>query len=421
MLLLYYSVFGRYTRLASCDIWGTKEVDFLGLDDFSSPYQDEEVVSRTPTLAQLNSEDSLPVCETLYPPIDLNLPAPQAQTPQLPSHSKRLLVPNQGFGSMWPSPSASSRPSYSRPPDFPEGSQKATRPVPSCTETMAKAQNYLSLTQDHSQTQSKSVGRGTKMAAPGSLGIDFVRKAKVRVSSVYRAPADLPSQTDFKGSDPPLAHCQPEEEKASTSTLVGLTAATASSSPSMAGFEKKTEGVVKREIPGGCPASLPQLVEANQALKSSNSGPTSLEDVTGASSESGVLGVADPEQGKEEEHNYSLFLTRSGLTGRSHSQLEEDEDEEDEDEGEEDEGDGLELDDEDHDEGFGSEHELSENDEEEEEEDEDYEADKDDDMSDAFSEPGLLLVENFFFDRFPSMFPLSSSNFRSFLISSPRL
>uniref|UniRef100_A0A3P9L7N9 Creb3 regulatory factor n=1 Tax=Oryzias latipes TaxID=8090 RepID=A0A3P9L7N9_ORYLA len=220
----YWEDLTRYTRLASCDIWGTKEVDFLGLDDFSSPYQDEEVVSRTPTLAQLNSEDSLPVCETLYPPIDLNLPAPQAQTPQLPSHSKR-------------------------------------------------------------------------------------------------ASADLPSQTDFKGSDP--------------------------------------------EIPGGCPASLPQLVEANQALKSSNSGPTSLEDVAGASGESGVLGVADPEQGKEEEHNYSLFLTRK-----------------------EDEGDGLELDDEDHDEGFGSEHELSENDEEEEEEDEDYEADKDDDMSDAFSEPG---------------------------------
>uniref|UniRef100_A0A3B3BN51 Creb3 regulatory factor n=1 Tax=Oryzias melastigma TaxID=30732 RepID=A0A3B3BN51_ORYME len=283
----YWEDLTRYTRLASCDIWGTKEVDFLGLDDFSSPYQDEEVVSRTPTLAQLNSEDSLPVCETLYPPIDLNLPAPQTQPPQLPSHSKRLLVPNQGSGSVWPSPSASSRPSR------------------------------------------------TKMAALGSHGTDFVRKAKVRVSSVYRAQADLPSQTDFKG------------------------------------FEKKTEGIVKREIPGGCSASLPQLVEANPALKSSNSGPTSREGVAGASGEGGVLGVADPEQGKEEEHNYSLFLTRK-----------------------EDEGDGLELDDEDHDEGFGSEHELSENDdEEEEEEDEDYEADKDDDMSDAFSEPGSLLFQ----------------------------
>ncbi|XP_024122418.1 CREB3 regulatory factor [Oryzias melastigma] len=387
----YWEDLTRYTRLASCDIWGTKEVDFLGLDDFSSPYQDEEVVSRTPTLAQLNSEDSLPVCETLYPPIDLNLPAPQTQPPQLPSHSKRLLVPNQGSGSVWPSPSASSRPSRSRPPDFPEGSQKATRPVPSSTETMAKAQNYLSLTQDHSQTPGKPAGRGAKMAALGSHGTDFVRKAKVRVSSVYRAQADLPSQTDFKGSEPPLPHSQPQEEKASTSTLVGLpvAAAAASSSASTASFEKKTEGIVKREIPGGCSASLPQLVEANPALKSSNSGPTSREGVAGASGEGGVLGVADPEQGKEEEHNYSLFLTRSGLAGRGHSQLEEDEDEEDEDEGEEDEGDGLELDDEDHDEGFGSEHELSENDdEEEEEEDEDYEADKDDDMSDAFSEPG---------------------------------
>uniref|UniRef100_A0A8C3FPD6 CREB3 regulatory factor n=1 Tax=Chrysemys picta bellii TaxID=8478 RepID=A0A8C3FPD6_CHRPI len=45
----------KYTKLTSCDIWGTKEVDYLGLDDFSSPYQDEEVISKTPTLAQLNN------------------------------------------------------------------------------------------------------------------------------------------------------------------------------------------------------------------------------------------------------------------------------------------------------------------------------------------------------------------------------
>lgn len=62
----YWEDLTRYTRLTSCDIWGTKEVDFLGLDDFSSPYQDEEVIGRTPTLAQLNGEDSQPVCETLY-------------------------------------------------------------------------------------------------------------------------------------------------------------------------------------------------------------------------------------------------------------------------------------------------------------------------------------------------------------------
>ncbi|KAK2542606.1 Crebrf [Columba guinea] len=58
----------KYTKLTSCDIWGTKEVDYLGLDDFSSPYQDEEVISKTPTLAQLNSEDSQPVSDSLYYP-----------------------------------------------------------------------------------------------------------------------------------------------------------------------------------------------------------------------------------------------------------------------------------------------------------------------------------------------------------------
>ncbi|XP_078087272.1 CREB3 regulatory factor isoform X1 [Mustelus asterias] len=58
----------KYTKLTSYDIWGTKEVDFLGLDDFSSPYQNEEVISRTPTLAQLNCEDSQPVLDSLYHP-----------------------------------------------------------------------------------------------------------------------------------------------------------------------------------------------------------------------------------------------------------------------------------------------------------------------------------------------------------------
>ncbi|KAM9728100.1 CREB3 regulatory factor isoform 2-T2 [Menidia menidia] len=396
----YWEDLTRYTRLASCDIWGTKEVDFLGLDDFSSPYQDEEVIGRTPTLAQLNSEDSLPVSEALYHPVDLSLPAPPPQplTPQLPSHSKRILVPGQGSGpgSVRPSPSAtsSSRPSRSLLPDFPEGSQKATRPVPSSTETMAKTQSHLSLTQDQSHPQNKPAGRGTKIAFPASQGSDFVRKAKVRISSVHRALADRPPQPDLEGSDSSSSLSQPPDEKASTSasaTLVGPPAAAASSSGSLAGFERKAEGAARRETPAAWSASVPQLVEGSQAAEGSTSGLVSSDGAVGANcgGNGGVLVVEDSEQSKEEEHNYSLFLTRSGLVNRAHSQLEEDEDEDDEDEVEEGEGDGLDLDDEDHDEGFGSEHELSENDdEEEEEEDEDYEADKDDDMSDAFSEPG---------------------------------
>ncbi|XP_018547281.1 CREB3 regulatory factor [Lates calcarifer] len=398
----YWEDLTRYTRLASCDIWGTKEVDFLGLDDFSSPYQDEEVISRTPTLAQLNSEDSQPVCEALYPPVDLTLPAPQPQpqSSQFPCHSKRPLVPGQGLGPSSArsstSSTSSSRPSRSLLPDFPEGSQKATRPVPSSTETMAKTQNHLSFTQDHGQAQSKPQGRGTKMAAPTSHGSDFVRKAKVRVSAVHKAQPDMPSQTDFERSDPPLPLSQPQDEKASTSasaTLVGLPGAVAGGSGSLTGFERRAEGTGRREGPVGWSATMPQLVEASQALEGSTSGLVSSGDsmagASGGGGGGGVLVVEGTEKSKEEEHNYSLFLTRSRLAGRALSQLEEDEEEEDEEEAEEEEGDGLEPDDEDHDEGFGSEHELSENEEEEEEEeDEDYEADKDDDMSDAFSEPG---------------------------------
>ncbi|XP_031136543.1 CREB3 regulatory factor isoform X1 [Sander lucioperca] len=393
----YWEDVTRYTRLASCDIWGTKEVDFLGLDDFSSPYQDEEVIGRTPTLAQLNSEDSLPVCETLYPPTDLTLPAPQLQPSQLSCHNKRPLVPGQGLGpgTARPSPSStsSSRPSHSLLPDFPETSQKATRPVPSSTETMAKTQNLLRLTQDHGQAQTKHQGRETKMAAPSSHSTDFVRKAKVRVHKIQ---PEMPSQTDFERSDPPLPLSQPQDEKACTSasaTLVVIPVAAASGSASLTSFEKRAEGTGRREILVGLSATVPQLVEVSQAMEGSTSGLVSSSDsVAGASGGGGVLVVEGTEKSKEEEHNYSLFLTRSRLAGRVHSQLEEEEEEEEEEDdeeeaAEEEEGDGLELDDEDHDEGFGSEHELSDN-EEDEEEDEDYEADKDDDMSDAFSEPG---------------------------------
>ncbi|XP_074528158.1 CREB3 regulatory factor [Halichoeres trimaculatus] len=395
----YWEDLTRYTRLASCDIWGTKEVDFLGLDDFSSPYQDEEVIGRTPTLAQLNSEDSQSVCEALYPPADLILPAPQPQ-PQssvFPCHGKRPLVPSHGSGPgsarLSPSTTSSSRPSRSLLLDFPESPQKATRPVPSSTETMAKTQSLLSPTQDHSQAH-KAQGRGAKMAAPTSPGSDFVRKAKVRVSTVLKTQPDKPSQTDFERSDPPLPLPQPPEEKASTSAsaaLVGIPAATAGGSGSLTSFERRPEGAVKREMPVGWSASVPQLMETNQVEDSSTSGLVGGgESVAGVSG--GVLVGEGTEKSKEEEHNYSLFLTRSRLAARAHSQLEEDEEEDEDEEAEEEdeeEGDGLELDDEDHDEGFGSEHELSENEEEEdEEEDEDYEADKDDDMSDAFSEPG---------------------------------
>lgn len=246
------------------------------------------------------------------------------------------------------------------------------------------------------------------MAGPTSHSSDFVRKAKVRVTAVHKTQPDKPSQTDFERSEAPLPLSQPQDKKASTltsATLVGLPDATASGSGILASFERRAEGTVKREMPVGWPATVPHLVEASQALEGSTSGLASGGGDSVAGASGGSVLAEGTEKSKEEEHNYSLFLTRR-LAGRAHSQLEadEEEEEEDEEEAEEEDGDGLELDDEDHDEGFGSEHELSENEEEEdEEEDEDYEADKDDDMSDAFSEPGknpvvfLLLVTTFHF------------------------
>lgn len=377
----YWEDLTRYTRLASCDIWGTKEVDFLGLDDFSSPYQDEEVIGRTPTLAQLNSEDSQPVCETLYPPpTDLGMPPLQSQPQlsQVPGPNKRSLVSGQGLGAARTAPNSSLRSLRSFLPDIPEGPQKATRPVASSTETMSKTQGQVSLTLDPAMTQAKQSGQGAKMAAPASNCTDFVRKAKVRVSPVLKSQPDFTFKTPFEKSDPPVS--QPRDEKASTSSSVPPMG-----SPS--GSEIRPEGTVR-------PASVPQVEEATQALEGSTLGLVSGGNSTAGAST--VLVVEGSEKSKEEEHNYSLFLTRSRLAGRSLSQLDEEEEEEEEEVEEEEveeveeveEEEGLELDDEDHDEGFGSEHELSENEEEDEEDDEDYEADKDDDMSDAFSEQG---------------------------------
>ncbi|XP_054611773.1 CREB3 regulatory factor [Dunckerocampus dactyliophorus] len=368
----YWEDLTRYTRLASCDIWGTKEVDFLGIDDFSSPYQDEEVIGRTPTLAQLNSEDSQPVCEALYPPVDLTPPAPPLPPTQPACPYKRPPLLGSGPGLSRPSASSSSsRHCRNLLLDFPEGFQKATRPVPSSTETMTKTQHPLSPAPEHSHVPVKVQGRASKMASPASSSCDFVRKAKVRVSTAYKSQADAPSQTYFERLD------APHDNMASTS--------------SSGSFERRAEPSRRRETTAVWSAA-PQLLEACPDLEGGASAASSGEVVGGASGGEGT-DVVDGTEKSKEEHNYSLFLTQSRLAGRSHSQLvEEEEEEEDEEEEaeeeeeeEEEEGDGLELDDEDHDEGFGSEHELSDN---EEDEDEDYEADKDDDMSDAFSEQG---------------------------------
>ncbi|CAL9685292.1 unnamed protein product [Knipowitschia caucasica] len=322
----YWEDLTRYTRLTSSDIWGTKEVDFLGLDDFSSPYQNEEVIGRTPTLAQLNSEDSQPVSENLCHPTDLPPLLPPPPVFQLPAPKKRPPVSGQGPGAP--------RLTHNLIPDIPEGPQRPTRPVASCTETMSKTQVKL------------DPDPITKQKTP-AYNTDFVRKAKVRVSSVPKTDV-TPPEHDEK-PDPTLGR----EEKASISM-----------------------GPPSVSVCGG-----PVLSATPPEASAPAEGPASGLVVSAAAA------VENSEKSKEEEHNYSLFLTRSRLSQRLSPEDEEDDEEAEEEEEEEEEEHDDEDHDEDHDEGFGSDHELlSDNDDED--DDDDYEADKDDDMSDAFSEPG---------------------------------
>ncbi|XP_052444640.1 CREB3 regulatory factor isoform X1 [Carassius gibelio] len=349
----YWEDLTKYTRLTSCDIWGTKEVDFLGLDDFSSPYQDEEVISRTPTLAQLNSEDSQPVCDTLYHP-DLLVGQKQLLFPP-PTMAKKTNKLSSSANS-----ASSSR---NLLPDFPEGSQKATWPVASSTDTMAKAQL-----------------QGPSKASPALLdNMDYVRKARVRIS-LPRKPI-VESSTQISISASPLI----QEHESSASQISEDPAVVVANTASSISCEKRVE-TPKREVPT-CPGA---------EIGTLKTVPHTLHFPATAESETlltvNALGSdASAADKKEEEHNYSLFLTRARLAGEATADMEEEEEEEEEGEEEEEEEEGLDLDDEDHDEGFGSEHELSENeeeDEEEEDDDEDYEGDKDDYVSDAFSEPG---------------------------------
>lgn len=412
----YWEDLTKYTRLTSCDIWGTKEVDFLGLDDFSSPYQDEDVISRTPTLAQLNSEDSQPVCDTLYHP-DL-LQTGSKQPMSLPSLSasqgKKVGRPPMASLSYSSSPSAGSA-SQNLLPDFPEGSQKATWPVASSTETMAKA--HLTFSKAPILTALEG-GVSSVMGGIGG-GSEFVRKAKVRVSGPYQFTGRLP---DPQASASPSSSCSlvelPKGATATSSQAAqrpgasrAATLASLSGPPPATGDRKvAAEGSIKHEVPGGTEMGTSSGVPTKLQFSAMPGASESLLPVVGVAvvdtamtvAEAAATTAAAGDKNKEEEHNYSLFLTRARLAGKPLVEEEEpeeepDEEEEDEEEGEEgeeedDEG-GLELDDEDHDEGFGSEHELSENDDDDEDEDEDYEGDKDD-ISDAFSEPGTKNLLN---------------------------
>ncbi|XP_063059242.1 CREB3 regulatory factor [Engraulis encrasicolus] len=479
----YWEDLTKYTRLASCDIWGTKEVDFLGLDDFSSPYQDEEVVSRTPTLAQLNSEDSQPhVSDVLCypelllagpkqppPPISMPMSTMMLPPPLLSSSSSsgkkagplgRPHFPPASSPSCSYSYSLSSAPatacaSLSQLPDFAEGSQKATRPVASSTETMAKA----GPSKAHGATLD---GGGSNIGMGG--GSDFVRKAKVRISAgphphhhhphhhhhhhhhfSGKLPQDPEAMSSLQSPSSPCPLMELPKGASSSNANAASAAAAAASASSVSGSQAGPRAgaggrVAGQTSPSGPAPQIPAMVDRKLASEGSlkrelpaalgeemggtSRGPlaaklhfTAMPGVGGAEgllpvvavttgdvtmAAGGAVALATGEKSKEEEHNYSLFLTRARLAGKAlveeeeeEEEVEEEEEEEDEEEEvgeeeeeEEDEEAGLELDDEDHDEGFGSEHELSDN-EEDEEDDDDYEGeDKDDDISDAFSEPG---------------------------------
>ncbi|XP_078392231.1 CREB3 regulatory factor-like isoform X1 [Cetorhinus maximus] len=47
-----------FTKYTKTDLWNDKELDLLGLDEHASPYQNEAEISQTPTLAELNADDS---------------------------------------------------------------------------------------------------------------------------------------------------------------------------------------------------------------------------------------------------------------------------------------------------------------------------------------------------------------------------
>lgn len=356
----YWEDLTKYTRLTSCDIWGTKEVDFLGLDDFSSPYQDEEVIGRTPTLAQLNSEDSQPVSDTLYLPDSL---AGQKQTLFPPS------VVGKKMGRTTTSVTGTSS-NHSTLPDYADGSQKATWPVASCTETMAKAQM-----------------QGTsRVASPLPENTDYVRKAKVCIGVSRKSFLESCTQQINVSASSPLI----KEQETSASLISNVQAATTDTPSSLIPLVCETRvEICKRDTPCGSTPEVGLLRGKSPKLNFPVAGSSeTLLTVTAL----GADATAAAEKKKEEEHNYSLFLNRVRLAGKASTDMEEDEEEEEEEDGEEEEeeeeAEGVDLDDEDHDEGFGSEHELSENEEEEEEDDDEYEGDKDDDISDAFSEPG---------------------------------
>ncbi|XP_068958461.1 CREB3 regulatory factor isoform X3 [Petaurus breviceps papuanus] len=277
----------KYTKLTSCDIWGTKEVDYLGLDDFSSPYQDEEVISKTPTLAQLNSEDSQPVSDSLYYP---DLLFSVKQNPLTSSLSGKKIASRAA------APVCSSKTVQAEVP-LSDCVQKASKPT-SSTQIMVKTNLY------HNEKVNFHVECK-----------DYVKKAKVKINQVQQT-RPLVSQVHADAAKENTCYCgavaKRQEKK-------GMEALQSHITPTLP-FKETQELLLS-----------PPPQEAAGLLVSGES-----------SSLSASTSVSDPSQ-KKEEHNYSLFVSDTLSEQQAKcSPEEEEEDEDDVDDEDHDEGFGSE-------------------------------------------------------------------------------
>ncbi|XP_073507406.1 CREB3 regulatory factor [Phyllobates terribilis] len=273
----------KYTKLTSCDIWGTKEVDYLGLDDFSSPYQDEEVISKTPTLAQLNSEDSQSVVDSLCYTEGL-LAARATFLPGKKVSSGRVSAPVSA--------------SKTSPTDMPSSD---------CSLKAVKA------------AASSQMAAKTNISCEEKINIhveckDYVKKAKVKISTVL---ATRP-----------------------TSTVVALDASKENTCFCGAVAKKQERTIGETSLGRKSCAILP--FRETQKLFCPPQNVVTIGAVEGNVTVS--ASVSDPSQ-KKEEHNYSLFVSE-GLTelvkGEGPGEEEDEDEEVDLDEEDHDEGFGSE-------------------------------------------------------------------------------
>ncbi|XP_040271624.1 CREB3 regulatory factor [Bufo bufo] len=258
----------KYTKLTSYDIWGTKEVDYLGLDDFSSPYQDEEVISKTPTLAQLNSEDSQSVVDSFCCTEGL-------------LGTKATLLPGKKVASARVTAPLSA--SKTSPTDM---------ALADCSLKAAKA------------TISTQMAAKTNISCQEKINIhveckDYVKKAKVKISTV------LPTRP--------------------TSTVVALDAAKENTCFCGAMAKKQERTIDETSLGRKTCAILP--FRETQKLFCPPQNVVTVGTIEGNVTVS--ASVSDPSQ--KEEHNYSLFVSE-GLTESVKSEGPQDEEEEDDEE-----------------------------------------------------------------------------------------